>query len=216
MKRIDVSGNRFGRLTAISYVGESRWKCLCDCETVKVVHLQKLKSGWTKSCGCIQKEKARERQFKHGMTKTSIYRVYRGMIRRCYDENNPAFEQYGGRGIRVCDEWLDDFSSFYNDMGDRPDNMSLDRKDNNGHYSPQNCRWATRTQQNNNTRANVSYEYRGLVANQTEWARALGVTQSGFRYYVINHSPETAIEHYMLKSGLNNNDIIKILQGEAT
>ncbi len=203
MRRIDVSGERFSKLVAIEYFGKSYWTCRCDCGNIKVIHLQKMKSGWTKSCGCIQKEWARDRQYKHGKTRTSIYRIYRGMLRRCYDVDNPAYHNYGGRGIDVCGRWLESFSNFYSDMGDKPENMSLDRINNNKGYSLENCKWSTQKQQSNNKRTNVYYEYNGVITTQMIWSKMLGATQSGLRYYVKSHSPREAIEHYIKKNKIN-------------
>jgi len=155
----------------------------------------------------MQKEWARIHHLTHGMTLTSIYRTYQGMMRRCNDMDNPAYSRYGGRGIVVCDRWAESFERFYEDMGEKPDNMSLDRIDNDAGYSPENCRWVTRYQQNNNTRANTKYSHMGIETTQTSWARILGVSQSRLRYYAVAHSPVEAIERYMAIHSISKEDI---------
>lgn len=151
----DLSKERFGRLQPISRAfvraGNTYWVCLCECGSKVVVSLPHLTTGHTQSCGC----RRAERNYRHGNSghrwKTGAYRSWDGMVQRCTNPNNSGYKNYGGRGIRVCGEWLD-FRNFLRDMGDRPKGMSLDRINVDGNYEPNNCRWATQSEQNHNRR----------------------------------------------------------------
>lgn len=160
-------GQTFGRLTVLEKSSRpSRWVCRCSCGETTETLGYRLKSGNAKSCGCYARDRAREtltaRNFRHGHCverQTSTYRIWAGMIERCHKPSDPDFAGYGGRGIRVCEHWMD-FRRFLADMGERPPGLTLDRIDNDGNYEPGNCRWATRSQQNLNTRR--SRKNRGL------------------------------------------------------
>ena len=156
MKLIDLAGQRFGRLLVVERQGssgnQSSWKCRCDCGAETVVVKQSLKSGTTRSCGCLQRELSSERRKKHGMSgRNRLYNAWLNMRGRCYDQGDVKFKDYGGRGISVCDRWLV-FENFAADMGAPPKGMTLDRKNNDGNYEPSNCRWATPLQQARNRR----------------------------------------------------------------
>lgn len=181
----ELVGQRFGRLTVVERVADyvtpkgqrkTRWKCICDCGKEHIVTATNLQTGEVKSCGCLSDEdRRRTRHKKHGGFGTRLYRIYRGMYERCYNKNTSHYLRYGGRGIKMCSEWLGEkgfinfkewaLSNGYNDS------LSIDRKDNDKGYSPDNCRWATNKEQMNNRRCNVFLEMNGQIHTMAEWAR---------------------------------------------
>jgi hypothetical protein len=178
----DITGLRFGRLVVLNRVPSvknSRWLCLCDCGQEKEVSAPGLKTGQIKSCGCLNKELASIRNSKHGHTKnytpTKAYISWCNMKRRCFDQSNKRFNRYGGRGITVCDRWVNSFENFIEDMGEPPVGHSLERIDNNGNYCPENCRWASRSDQMKNRRNAVLITYNGKTQNLVDWANETGL-----------------------------------------
>ncbi len=185
-------GDKFHRLTAISFYGtivEKRiklwmWKCDCGKEVVK--RAEQVKFGTVRSCGCLHIDNTIARSTVHGMAHSPEYQVWAGMIRRCSNPSAQHYERYGGRGIKVCERWRDSFENFLEDMGPRPgDNYSLDRKDNDGHYIKDNCRWATREQQYRNRSSNVKLMYHGEVKTLKDAADAIGIRGTWLRALLL-------------------------------
>lgn len=177
--KLNLTGQRFGNLTVIEVHGQDahrayRWKCQCDCGNETVVRGSQLKSGVTRSCGCgIRKASSRPRT--HGQTHTPLYARWRAMIERTRNPNSTEFHNYGGRGIRVCERWQS-FENFAADMAATfNEALTLDRRDVNGNYSPENCYWATAKQQTRNKRNNHVVEWRGRQMVVTDWAELLGL-----------------------------------------
>lgn len=178
----DISGQKFGRWTVSKHVGNGRWECKCECgNTVQVIGMN-LKNGSSTSCGCLRRELQSaisiKTNTKHGMWRTPEYKAWAAMRSRCLNRNNRNWHRYGGRGVHICAEW-ESFDRFFQDMGPRPsDKHSLDRADNGLLYSKATCRWATPSEQCNNTRRNRRITYQGRTMTLAEWARTFGAKDS--------------------------------------
>lgn len=178
----DITGQRFGKLTVSHradnrYSGQAFWACICDCGAATETNTARLISGRTKSCGCIGRNAA----YRHGMHNTTEYRIWQQAKERCHNPRKASFQRYGARGVFMIDRWRNDFVEFYTDMGRRPSlNHSLDRIDNEGPYSPENCRWATNEVQYRNRRQTVWIEFQGETLCAKDWCRRYGLDEATF------------------------------------
>ncbi len=177
-----------------SHYKQSRWICFCTCGEYVIVIKCNLTNGDTKSCGCLR----RKLIFKHGQSKkgstTTTYTIWQGIKDRCNNHRNKRYKDYGGRGINVCKRWLR-FESFFEDMGSRPEGLSIERIDNNKGYFLGNCKWATQKEQTRNARSNRIIEYNGKSMCLSEWAEILGINRGTLHHRLIKHPPEIAFNY---------------------
>lgn len=190
---------KYGKLTILGIEYQKKYsngtiidfvKCKCECGNTKIINFNNIKRGLVKSCGCITKTV-------NGMSKTRIYQIYRHLINRCYREKDISYKNYGNKGIIVCDEWKNDFMSFYNwSMANGYANdLTIDRIDVNGNYEPSNCRWVNMAVQQNNRSNNRILEYKGQKKTITEWAKYCGLSYRNLYYRLNNgYTIEEAIE----------------------
>lgn len=179
----DLTGKKFGRLTVIGLddrgTRRTYWVCQCECGNIKVARSDALVSGRTKSCGCIKKEqdKINLSQLRHNQAGTRLYTIWQKMKDRCFNEHNPAYYRYGGRGIQVCDSWKERFENFYDWAMNNgyQENLTLDRTDNDGNYCPENCRWVTMKEQCNNRSSNIQIKIGNATKSLTEWCKIFQV-----------------------------------------
>lgn len=199
----DITGQKFGRLTALYrlYNYHKRdcvyWLCVCDCGNLIEVKGCNLRNGATKSCGCFNKEETSRRSTKHGKCETRMYRIYYNMIQRIYNTNRNEYKHYGGRGIVVCDEWRNDFMSFYNWAMSHgyDDTLTIDRIDVNGNYEPSNCRWVSQKQQVKNRRNNINVTITNKTHCLSEWCKILSLNYNTVKYRIHhNWTIEQALE----------------------
>lgn len=190
-KLIDLTGQKFGRLTVIERAdnkisgGQTKttWLCKCDCGNTVIVCTQELRRGDTRSCGCFAKEEMLKRFKTHGKRNTRLYKIWLDMKARCSNPNEINYPNYGGRGISVDSVWRDNFEEFYKwaMLNGYSDNLSIDRIDGSKDYSPQNCRWATRKEQANNTRRNFNIFFNGETHTLSEWSEIVGIRAGTIR-----------------------------------
>lgn len=178
-KTPDISGVKFGRLIALSKEEtkdkhHAYWRCQCDCGNTATVRTSHLKTGFVSSCGCYKSEASAQRKFKHGDSYSPTYRAWASMKNRCTNPSHEDFALYKGRGITVCERWME-YKNFLEDMGSRPSNTSIDRINNNDGYYPENCRWATATQQARNKRNNLFISLNGKTKTIAEWSEITGI-----------------------------------------
>jgi hypothetical protein len=178
----NLTGMTFGKLVVLIYQKTRGtpgvWLCQCDCGTQKSIRPSSLNSGASRSCGCEQASGMRT----HGKSNTRTFASWKQMRARCCNPNYKAFADYGGRGITICERWLNSFENFLADMGERPAGMSIDRYPNNdGNYELSNCRWATQAQQQRNKSNNVLLTFQGETMCITDWAEKLGISKHSLR-----------------------------------
>lgn len=205
MKKLDLTGQRFGRLTVVECCGRSKdgqkvYLCRCDCGTEKKVRSGNLRNGNTQSCGCLSAEKTAERSRKrllvHGGCGTRLYSIWIDMRSRCTWNKAINWHLYGGRGIKVCDEWVNNFTAFrdWAMTNGYSDDLQLDRIDNDGNYEPDNCKWSTRSEQGNNRRTCIYITINGATKSVSEWCEKTGVTRNtAYARIRKGWSPERAV-----------------------
>lgn len=208
----DLTNRRFGMLTVKKLVGkikyDKRWLCKCSCGKLIVVSASNLRTGNTKSCGCLKKNFGRSKHHKHGhcfgKRPTAEYRCWQSIKRRTVDPSHKDYPEYGGRGITVCREWFNSFENFYLDMGRKPSvHHSIERIDNNGNYESSNCKWATASEQACNTRRNRLVTFKGKTQPVACWAREIGVPYNWIYLRIRRGMP---IERSMSSRRLNRYD----------
>jgi hypothetical protein len=181
-----VNGMKF-----ISYAGRGNYNRMlcnmeCFCGKTFTTYLSSVVIGNTKSCGCVTRQKAGLRFFKHGLAKTSEHNTWVSMRRRCYDTKCKAYKNYGLRGIKVCDRWMESFENFFTDMGKRPTpEHSLERINNDDSYCPKNCKWETTYNQCRNRRNNTKFTYNGRTLVLSDWAKEYGINRLTLRQRLV-------------------------------
>jgi len=169
---MELQNKKYGRLTIVKKshsVYGIMWECLCDCGNITYVRTGHLNSGSVKSCGCLLKESQNSLKI-HGQYYNDIYPVWLDMKRRCYDQNRKDYVNYGGRGIKVCDRWLNNVVIFIKDTGARPKGYTLERINTNGDYEPSNCKWASKAEQNRNSRHSKRWMIKGEIFDSASLA----------------------------------------------
>lgn len=225
MQRVkDLTGQRFGRWTVLELAERRRsgktmtlyWKCRCDCGTVKIIRGGNLKTGNTKSCGCINAERNFTNYIVHGQKGTRLYRIWNGIKNRCTNANDESYKRYGARGISICDEWANDFMAFHDWAIENgySDNLSIDRIDNNGNYEPSNCRWADNKTQCRNRSSNHLVTYSGKTQTIAEWESELGfkkdiLTTRLSHGWSVEKAIETPYTGYKFKCGKDFNKKVR-------
>lgn len=195
VKKLELAGKKFGRLEVVSEAdsldGRSAWHCMCACGSRTIIRGSDIKTGNTRSCGCMKKE--RPSNLKHGQSKTRLYLLWKQMVARCEYPSNTSYYRYGAIGIKVCPRWrygdgiMSGYECFVADMGEKPTGKSLDRVNNDGNYEPANCRWATYTEQARNKRNNAQITYGGREYTWSELAEIGLVSPQLLRSRVVRY-----------------------------
>ena len=197
MRKIDLTGRRFGRLVVIEEAGRDKfkrtmWKCRCDCGKEKIVPYAQLARGETRSCGCLARDVLVERSTVHGDSTrenpSRLYRIYSNIHTRCYTKTDPHYERWGGRGIKMCNEWKDDYLAFkeWALSSGYKDDLTIERIDNDGDYCPENCKWITHKEQARNKRNNHFLTYKGERKCLGEWCEIYNIPRSTLWNRVAN------------------------------
>ena len=191
---IDLVGRKFGRLTVVSEAERTRskggtsirmWNCVCDCGNKRTLSSSALTGCKTKSCGCYKKDVNKKRFTKHGLSKTKLYRVWSSIKDRCYRDGCKGYINYGGRGIVMCDEWKNNFQAFYDwsISNGYTEGLTIERKDVNGNYCPENCCWIPKSEQPKNRRNSHFITYKGETKTLSEWSKELHIDRETVRLY---------------------------------
>lgn len=206
-KNWQLEGQKFGRLTAIEIAGQNKdgrviYKCLCECGKYVPILAKLLSNGATRSCGCLKSDITKERNTKagkaHGQAASPTYSSWRAMLRRCLIPGSPSYEHYGGRGITVCERWMD-IRNFIEDMGIRPGTRySIDRIDCNGNYEKSNCRWATKKEQSRNRNCCHKVTLMGRTATVAEWSEISGIPDSTIYQRLAKGMPVEEVFSYRI------------------
>lgn len=201
----DLTGQKFNRLTVLGVYASNKsgaiiWDCLCDCGNHAFVRSADLKNGHTKSCGCYNSEMRSKNHKTHGDSTTRLYKTWISFKRRCYNQRDTGYSKYGGRGIKVCDEWLHSFEAFkeWALAAGYDDSLSIDRIDVNGDYCPNNCRWTNDIVQARNRRNSIVVTYHGESAPLEEMCQKLDVNVNTIRSRIkeYGHTFESAVDDF--------------------
>lgn len=187
----NIIGEKHGLLEVLSFEKSEKkknhwryyYKCKCECGKIKIINRDSLVSNKTQSCGCLKKQRVKEANSKHSLSQTRIYKIYKDIKKRCYNPKSSNYKIYGGKGVVMCEEWLNNFMNFYNwsIKNNYNDSLTIDRIDVNGNYEPSNCRWTTMKQQANNKTNNIYYEYNGEVFTGTQLSKKTGIKYNTIR-----------------------------------
>ena len=210
----DITKRKFDRLTVLYYIGLDTWVCKCECGTIVATRGSQLKRGDTRSCGCLHKELLSKAKTTHGKSKTREYLCWWNMKRRCLNKNDKHYKDYGGRGIKICDAWSGShgFANFIADMGNQPfPGAEIDRRDNNGNYTPENCRWATKEQQDSNKRSTILVTHNSQTKPLFIWCKELNLKygRTYERIFKLGWSPEEAFEIPRLNNQAYRNSLLQ-------
>lgn len=208
MKKLNIVGEKFNKLTVLAEfyertkTGKVQFICLCECGNKIVTVGSKLVNGHTKSCNCLQKEAVLNTGFSnrtHNKSKTRIYKIWSSMKARCYNPSYESFERYGGRGIIVCDRWKNNFEDFLIDMGYGEKGLSIDRINNDGNYEPNNCKWSTRLEQENNKSTNRHIFYFGQKYTVSQLSRHLNLPYPTVHQWLRKDYSQEKMKEYAAK-----------------
>lgn len=208
---VDLTGQRFGKLVVVQYAGRkgmnTMWKCQCDCGNITITTNSNLRTGSAKSCGCYKKVHSVTHGATRGGKRERLYKNYYGMINRCYNEHDKCFNSYGRKGIKVCDEWLNDFSVFrdWALSNGYQDDLTIDRINSNGNYEPLNCRWLTMKDNLLHKNKDSILEVNGELLTTGGWAKKIGVCSGTIRKRISEFGKEYTIE--LIKRTLVAGDI---------
>lgn len=212
-RKYNLLGKKFGKLTVIDLADNSMWLCKCECGNEKAIVTSSLINGCSKSCGCSTVEFLRKHRIRHGYTRqgyiSSEYMAWRDIKNRCYYIKDKRYLNYGGRGIKVCDRWLESFDNFIKDMGPKPSkHHSIERVNVNLNYDPTNCIWATMPVQFRNKTNNRWIDYEGRRMIITDWCSYLGINRSNINRHLKKRTIAELIEYAKRKGTINYDFVV--------